>query len=169
MATVTMPNAGRACDPHAAPAGRASWCGQLQLGTLSVPVNGNDAAVSLQGVRLSSAKTRCFFVITPLQGHIRRQKSPPRRGRHGVCRARSGRGATDLNPLQGKDMASASRARSGNFGQQISFFPGWGPHQAARSLDCSSTRPSPPGSEPGQRKPRQLPKNHTGRPRHPGT
>ena len=38
MATIAMPNAACACEPHAAPASRASWCGQLRLGDLSVPV-----------------------------------------------------------------------------------------------------------------------------------
>ena len=46
MATVTIPNAACACEPHAAPASRASWCGQLQLGTLSVPVKAYAAIAS---------------------------------------------------------------------------------------------------------------------------
>ena len=38
MATSLMPQATRACEPHAAPASRASWCGQLRVGDLCVPV-----------------------------------------------------------------------------------------------------------------------------------
>ena len=38
MATRVMTPTTRACTPHAAPASRASWCGQLRLGDLSVPV-----------------------------------------------------------------------------------------------------------------------------------
>ena len=33
-----MPQTARACELHAAPASRASWCGQLRLGDLYVPV-----------------------------------------------------------------------------------------------------------------------------------
>jgi DNA end-binding protein Ku len=33
-----MPQTARACELHAAPASRASWCGQLRLGDLCVPV-----------------------------------------------------------------------------------------------------------------------------------
>jgi DNA end-binding protein Ku len=33
-----MPRTARACELHAAPASRASWCGQLRLGDLCVPV-----------------------------------------------------------------------------------------------------------------------------------
>jgi DNA end-binding protein Ku len=38
MATRVMTPTTRACAPHAAPASRASWCGQLRLGDLCVPV-----------------------------------------------------------------------------------------------------------------------------------
>ncbi len=38
MATSVLPEASRACEAQAAPASRASWCGQLKLGTLCVPV-----------------------------------------------------------------------------------------------------------------------------------
>jgi DNA end-binding protein Ku len=38
MATKVTTSASRACAPHTAPASRASWCGQLQIGDLCVPV-----------------------------------------------------------------------------------------------------------------------------------
>ena len=38
MATSLMPQTTRACDMHAAPASRASWCGQLHVGEFRVPV-----------------------------------------------------------------------------------------------------------------------------------
>ena len=38
MATSVMTPTTRACDSHAAPASRASWCGQVRLGDLCVPV-----------------------------------------------------------------------------------------------------------------------------------
>ena len=38
MATSAMPTTTRPSHPYAAPASRASWCGQLRLGDLSVPV-----------------------------------------------------------------------------------------------------------------------------------
>jgi DNA end-binding protein Ku len=59
MATATMPNAGRACEPHAAPASRASWCGQLQLGTLSVPVKAYAAIASPPEVPLRQLHAGC--------------------------------------------------------------------------------------------------------------
>ena len=59
MATATIPNAGRACEPHAAPASRASWCGQLQLGTLSVPVKAYAAIASPPEVPLRQLHAGC--------------------------------------------------------------------------------------------------------------
>ena len=38
MATIAMPTTTRSSHPYAAPASRASWCGQLRLGDLSVPI-----------------------------------------------------------------------------------------------------------------------------------
>jgi DNA end-binding protein Ku len=38
MATSVMTQAAHVCQPYAAPASRASWCGQLRLGDLCVPV-----------------------------------------------------------------------------------------------------------------------------------
>ena len=59
MATITMPNATCACEPHAAPASRASWCGQLQLGTLSVPVKAYAAVASPPEVPLRQLHAGC--------------------------------------------------------------------------------------------------------------
>jgi DNA end-binding protein Ku len=38
MAIRVIPPTTRACEPHAAPASRATWCGQLRVGDLCVPV-----------------------------------------------------------------------------------------------------------------------------------
>jgi hypothetical protein len=38
MATSVLHEASRTCEAQAAPASRASWCGQLKLGTLCVPL-----------------------------------------------------------------------------------------------------------------------------------
>jgi DNA end-binding protein Ku len=59
MATIGMSNATCACEPHAAPAGRASWCGQLQLGTLSVPVKAYAAIASPPEVPLRQLHAGC--------------------------------------------------------------------------------------------------------------
>ncbi len=59
MATITMPNAARACQPHAAPTSRASWCGQLQPGTLAVPVKAYAAIASPLEVPLRQLHAGC--------------------------------------------------------------------------------------------------------------
>jgi hypothetical protein len=38
MTTNVLTQAAHVCQPQAAPASRASWCGQLRLGDLCVPV-----------------------------------------------------------------------------------------------------------------------------------
>jgi len=55
MATAVLPEASCTCETYAAPASRASWCGQLKLGTQSVPVKAYAAISRRFGLLLREA------------------------------------------------------------------------------------------------------------------
>ena len=59
MATAVLSEAPRACEAHAAPASRASWCGQLKLGTLCVPVKAYAAIASPPEIPLKQLHAAC--------------------------------------------------------------------------------------------------------------
>lgn len=59
MATSVLHEAPRACEAHAAPASRASWCGQLKLGTLCVPVKAYAAIATPPEMPLRQLHTAC--------------------------------------------------------------------------------------------------------------
>ena len=59
MATSVLPEAPRACEAHAAPASRASWCGQLKLGTLCVPVKAYAAIATPPEIPLRQLHAVC--------------------------------------------------------------------------------------------------------------
>jgi DNA end-binding protein Ku len=59
MATSVLHEAPRACDTHAAPASRASWCGQLKLGTLCVPVKAYAAIATPPEIPLRQLHSVC--------------------------------------------------------------------------------------------------------------
>ena len=59
MAIAVLPEAPRACGAHAAPASRASWCGQLKLGTLCVPVKAYAAIASPPEIPLKQLHAAC--------------------------------------------------------------------------------------------------------------
>ena len=59
MATIALPEAPQACQPQAAPASRASWCGQLKLGTLCVPVKAYAAIATPPEIPLRQLHAAC--------------------------------------------------------------------------------------------------------------
>ena len=59
MATIALPEASQACQPQAAPASRASWCGQLRLGTLCVPVKAYAAIATPPEIPLRQLHAVC--------------------------------------------------------------------------------------------------------------
>jgi len=59
MATSVLPEAPRICAAHAAPASRASWCGQLKLGTLCVPVKAYPAIATPPDIPLRQLHAVC--------------------------------------------------------------------------------------------------------------
>lgn len=59
MATSVLPLAPRACEAQAAPASRASWCGQLKLGTLCVPVKAYAAIATPPEIPLRQLHALC--------------------------------------------------------------------------------------------------------------
>jgi DNA end-binding protein Ku len=59
MATATMPDAPSISSVHAAPASRASWCGQLKLGTLLVPVKAYAAIATPPEIPLRQLHAVC--------------------------------------------------------------------------------------------------------------
>jgi DNA end-binding protein Ku len=59
MATTVLPETPRACEAQAAPASRASWCGQLKLGTLFVPVKAYAAVASPPEIPLRQLHALC--------------------------------------------------------------------------------------------------------------
>jgi len=59
MATAVLPQAPDACEAHAAPASRASWCGQLKLGTLCVPVKAYAAIATPPEIPLRQLHAIC--------------------------------------------------------------------------------------------------------------
>ncbi len=59
MATSVLPEASRTCETHAAPASRASWCGQLKLGTLCVPVKAYAAIATPPEIPLRQLHALC--------------------------------------------------------------------------------------------------------------
>jgi DNA end-binding protein Ku len=59
MATSVLPEASRACEAQAAPASRASWCGQLKLGTLCVPVKAYTAIATPPEIPLRQLHALC--------------------------------------------------------------------------------------------------------------
>jgi DNA end-binding protein Ku len=59
MATATLPEAPGADEAHAAPASRASWCGQLKLGTLCVPVKAYAAIAAPPEIPLRQLHAVC--------------------------------------------------------------------------------------------------------------
>lgn len=59
MATMVVSEAPRVCDAHAAPASRASWCGQLKLGALCVPVKAYPAIATPPEIPLRQLHTVC--------------------------------------------------------------------------------------------------------------
>ncbi len=59
MATSVLPQASRACETQAAPASRASWCGQLKLGALCVPVKAYAAIATPPEIPLRQLHALC--------------------------------------------------------------------------------------------------------------
>jgi DNA end-binding protein Ku len=59
MATSVLHEASRTCETHAAPASRASWCGQLKLGTLYVPVKAYAAIATPPEIPLRQLHAAC--------------------------------------------------------------------------------------------------------------
>jgi len=59
MATSVLHEAPRTCEAHAAPASRASWCGQLKLGTLCVPVKAYAAIATPPEIPLRQLHAVC--------------------------------------------------------------------------------------------------------------
>ena len=59
MATIALPEPPRACEMHAAAPSRASWCGQLKLGTLSVPVKAYAAIATPPEIPLRQLHALC--------------------------------------------------------------------------------------------------------------
>jgi DNA end-binding protein Ku len=59
MATSVLHEASRTCEAHAAPASRASWCGQLKLGTLCVPVKAYAAIATPPEIPLRQLHAAC--------------------------------------------------------------------------------------------------------------
>ena len=59
MATSVLHEALRACEVHTAPASRASWCGQLKLGTLCVPVKAYAAIATPPEIPLRQLHAVC--------------------------------------------------------------------------------------------------------------
>ena len=59
MATSVLREAPRTCEAHAAPASRASWCGQLKLGTLCVPVKAYAAIATPPEMPLRQLHAAC--------------------------------------------------------------------------------------------------------------
>jgi DNA end-binding protein Ku len=59
MATSVLPDAPRVCEAQAAPASRASWCGQLKLGTLCVPVKAYAAIATPPEIPLRQLHSVC--------------------------------------------------------------------------------------------------------------
>ena len=59
MATSVLSVAPRACEAPAAPASRASWCGQLKLGTLCVPVKAYAAIATPPEIPLRQLHALC--------------------------------------------------------------------------------------------------------------
>jgi DNA end-binding protein Ku len=59
MATSVLTEAPRASETHAAPASRASWCGQLKLGTLCVPVKAYAAIATPPEIPLRQLHAVC--------------------------------------------------------------------------------------------------------------
>ena len=59
MATAVLPETPGACEAHAAPASRASWCGQLKLGTLCVPVKAYAAIATPPEIPLRQLHAVC--------------------------------------------------------------------------------------------------------------
>jgi DNA end-binding protein Ku len=59
MATSVLPESPRACEAQAAPASRASWCGQLKLGTLCVPVKAYAAIATPPEIPLRQLHAVC--------------------------------------------------------------------------------------------------------------
>ena len=59
MATTLMSETVRAGEPHAAPASRASWCGQLRLGAICVPVKAYAAIATPPEIPLRQLHAGC--------------------------------------------------------------------------------------------------------------
>jgi len=59
VATMVISEAPCACDTHAAPASRASWCGQLKLGALCVPVKAYPAIATPPEIPLRQLHAVC--------------------------------------------------------------------------------------------------------------
>jgi DNA end-binding protein Ku len=59
MATSILPEMPCACEVQAAPASRASWCGQLKLGTLCVPVKAYAAIATPPEIPLRQLHAAC--------------------------------------------------------------------------------------------------------------
>jgi len=59
MATIALPHPPPVCQPQAAPASRASWCGQLKLGTLCVPVKAYAAIATPPEIPLRQLHALC--------------------------------------------------------------------------------------------------------------
>lgn len=59
MATSVLPEAPRTSEAHAAPASRASWCGQLKLGALCVPVKAYPAVATPPEIPLRQLHAVC--------------------------------------------------------------------------------------------------------------
>jgi DNA end-binding protein Ku len=59
MATLALPETLRACETHAAAPSRASWCGQLKLGTLCVPVKAYAAVATPPEIPLRQLHAAC--------------------------------------------------------------------------------------------------------------
>jgi non-homologous end joining protein Ku len=59
MATSVLSESPRACETYAAPASRASWCGQLKLGTLCVPVKAYAAIATPPEIPLRQLHAVC--------------------------------------------------------------------------------------------------------------
>ena len=63
MATATLPDVSSIAVVHAAPASRASWCGQLKLGTLLVPVKAFAAIATPPEIPLRQLHAVCGELI----------------------------------------------------------------------------------------------------------
>ncbi len=59
MATTVSPETVCACEPLAAPASRASWCGQLRIGSFSVPVKAYAAIATPPDIPLRQLHAGC--------------------------------------------------------------------------------------------------------------